>query len=143
MLHSSVAINVSLGDPALSEADVWAALQAAGARDFVAALPQGLETPVGERGLRLSGGQRQRLALARALVRNPALLILDEATSALDPETEREICETLRGLRGSLTIIAICHQGSLPEIADSVYRIENGCIATVRSAAAVRRAAGA
>lgn len=139
MLHASVAMNVTLGDPAVSSADVDAALGAAGAAAFVAALPEGRETVVGERGLRLSGGQRQRIALARALVRRPALLILDEATTALDPDTERDICETLRALRGSLTLIAICHHGHLPEVADQVYRVEGGRLALRRVAAGDQR----
>jgi ATP-binding cassette subfamily C protein len=134
MLHASVLMNVTLGDTAVSNDDAVAALQAAGAWEFVTGLPEGLETDVGERGLRLSGGQRQRLALARALVRKPALLILDEATTALDPDTEREICQTLRRLRGTLTLVAICHHGYLPEIADRVYRVEGGRVALLRSA---------
>ena len=133
MLHDSVAMNVTLGDPSVSRDDVVAALEAAGAWEFVTALPAGLDTVVGERGLRLSGGQRQRLALARAVVRRPALLVLDEATTALDPVTERSICETLRQLAGSMTLIAICHHGHLVEIADNVYRVGNGRITLVRS----------
>jgi ATP-binding cassette, subfamily C, bacterial len=125
MLHDTVSMNVTLGDHAVSPEAVAAALRAAGAWDFVSALPEGLNTIVGERGLRLSGGQRQRLALARALVRRPALLLLDEATTALDPATERSICDTLRGLAGSLTLVAICHHGHLVEIADHVYRVAN------------------
>jgi ATP-binding cassette subfamily C protein len=128
MLHDTVAMNVTLGDPTVSGDDVAAALRAAGASEFVDALPEGLATMVGERGLRLSGGQRQRLALARALVRRPTLLLLDEATTALDPTTERSICETLRALAGSLTLVAICHHGHLVEIADHVYRVANGTI---------------
>lgn len=134
MLHESVAMNVTLGDPEVTRDDVIAALRAAGAWEFVSALPEGLETHVGERGLRLSGGQRQRLALARALVRQPALLILDEATTALDPETERSICETLRTLRGAMTLVAICHHGHLVEVADQVYRLTDGQLTLVRSA---------
>lgn len=132
LMHDSIAVNVTLGDPGLTAADVDAALRAAGAEEFVAALPQGIETVVGERGLRLSGGQRQRIALARALVRRPALLILDEATSALDPDTEAGICETFRRLRGSLTILAICHQGGLITMADRVYRVDGGTIVPVQ-----------
>jgi ATP-binding cassette subfamily C protein len=131
LLHDSVQLNVSLGDPDLSPEDVARALQAAGAWEFVAALPHGLETVVGERGLRLSGGQRQRIALARALVRRPQLLILDEATAALDPVTEAEVCRTLADLRGSMTLLAICHAGPLIAIADRVYRVEGGRIAPV------------
>ena len=136
MLHESVAQNVVLGDPSVPAEDVTAALAAAGAADFVAALPEGAATLVGERGLRLSGGQRQRIALTRALVRKPQLLVLDEATTALDPATERSICETLRALRDKVTIVAICHQGHLAEVADLVYRVDGGRIELVRSTAA-------
>jgi len=126
LLHESVRTNVSLGDTDVSDADVRAALASAGAAEFIAALPEGLDTIVGERGLRLSGGQRQRISLARALVRKPALLILDEATTALDPATEAGICATLRRLRGSVTLLAICHQSALIDMADRVYRVEGG-----------------
>jgi ATP-binding cassette subfamily C protein len=132
MLHASVAENVTLGDPEVSRDDTIAALRAAGAWEFVDTLPQGIDTLVGERGLRLSGGQRQRLALARALVRKPALLVLDEATTALDPANEREICETLLRLRGAMTLLAICHHGHLVDIADHVYRVSHGKIEAVR-----------
>jgi ATP-binding cassette subfamily C protein len=132
LMHDSIAVNVTLRDPDLAVADVDAALRAAGAQEFVAALPQGIDTVVGERGLRLSGGQRQRIALARALVRKPALLILDEATTALDPDTEAGICETFRQLRGAVTILAICHQGGLIEIADRVYRVDGGTVVPVQ-----------
>src|SRR5690606_38977597 len=91
LLHDSILHNVTLGDPALTTADAEQALRAAGIWDFVAALPEGLYTQVGERGGKLSGGQRQRVAIARALVNEPRLLILDEATSALDPTSEQEI----------------------------------------------------
>jgi len=132
MLHQSVAHNVTLGDPTVPPEDVIAALAAAGATDFVAELSDGVDTVIGERGLRLSGGQRQRLALARALVRKPTLLVLDEATTALDPATERSICETLRALRGTVTLVAICHHGHLVEVADLVYRVEGTRIELVR-----------
>jgi ATP-binding cassette subfamily C protein len=131
LLHDSVGMNVRLGDPTLSPADVEAALRAAGAWDFVAALPQGADTVVGERGARLSGGQRQRIALARALIRRPQLLILDEATAALDPATEAEICRTLVQLKREMTILAISHQGPLIGVADHVYRVDAGRIIAV------------
>ena len=88
-------------------------------------MPQGLDTPVGERGTALSGGQRQRLALARALVHSPDLLVLDEATTALDPATEAEICRTLRRLAGQRTILAISHQPRIAEIADLVVEVSD------------------
>ena len=131
LLHDSIGVNVALGDRDLLRADVEAALRAAGAWEFIAALPEGTDTVVGERGLRLSGGQRQRIALARALVRRPQLLILDEATAALDPDTETEVCKTLQRLRGAMTILAVCHQGPLIAVADRVYRVDAGRIRPV------------
>ena len=126
LLHDSILHNVTLGDPARSAADAERALRAAGIWEFVASLPQGLHTLVGERGGKLSGGQRQRVAIARALVNQPRLLILDEATSALDPASEQEVCQTLAGLKGELTILAISHDSALVEIADRVYQLHGG-----------------
>lgn len=126
LLHDSVLHNVTLGDTALTPADAENALRAAGIWDFVAALPEGMNTLVGERGGKLSGGQRQRVAIARALVNKPRLLILDEATSALDPVSEREICQTLVGLKNDLTILAISHDSALVDIADRVYELARG-----------------
>ncbi len=126
LLHDSVRINVTLGDPALNEEDVVHALRAAGAWDFVRAMPHGMDSSVGERGGKLSGGQRQRIAVARALVTRPRLLILDEATSALDPDSEMAIGRTLQELSGNLTIIAISHQPALAKSADRAYRLQDG-----------------
>ena len=126
LLHDSVFLNVTLGDANLTEADAEEALRAAGAWDFVMALPMGISSSVGERGAALSGGQRQRIAIARALAHRPKLLILDEITSALDPDSEAAICRTLQGLRGQLTILAISHQPAIVQAADSVYRLERG-----------------
>ncbi len=126
LLNDTVVMNVTLGDPALSEADAERALHAAGAWDFVAALPKNMHSIVGERGGSLSGGQRQRIAIARALVHHPRLLILDEATSALDSASEAAILDTLRGLHGQVTILAISHQQGLALAADRVYLMENG-----------------
>lgn len=128
LFHATILVNVTLGDPRLTGDDAETALRAAGAWDFVAALPEGLDTVVGERGSKLSGGQRQRIAIARALVRNPKLLILDEPTTALDSRTEAALCETLIGLVGEMTIVAISHQPAILEAADLVYRIEDGSV---------------
>ena len=125
LLHDTIAANVTLSDPNLGPSDVEEALRAAGAMDFVAAMPEGMQTIVGERGSKLSGGQRQRIAIARALAHRPSLLILDEATSALDPESEKAICKTLAQLRGKVTILAISHQPALVTVADRIYRIRN------------------
>jgi ATP-binding cassette subfamily C protein len=132
LLHDTVLWNVTLGDPEVNEADVKAALRAAGAWEFVAELPQQIHSSVAERGTALSGGQRQRIAIARALARRPKLLILDEVTSSLDPQTEAEICRTLQGLRGRLTILAISHQPAVVGVADRIYRIQNGEAILVR-----------
>jgi len=126
LLHDTVMRNVTLGDTEVSETDVENALVAAGAWGFVTAMPQGIHSTVGERGGKLSGGQRQRIAIARALVHNPAMLILDEATSGLDPESEENICDTLRQLRGKLTIVAISHQTALVNAADRAYFVKEG-----------------
>ena len=132
LLHETVLWNVTLGDPEVNEADVEAALRAAGAWEFVAELPQQIHSSVAERGTALSGGQRQRIAIARALARRPKLLILDEVTSSLDPQTETAICRTLQGLRGGLTMLAISHQPAVVEAADRIYRIQSGEVILVR-----------
>jgi ATP-binding cassette, subfamily C, bacterial len=137
LLNDSILANVTL-DEELPEEDVVWALKSAGAAEFVAALPEGLQTMVGERGTRLSGGQRQRIMIARALARRPSLLVLDEATSALDSTSESEICETLAGLKGQLTILAVTHQSALREIGDRIYEVAQG---TVRAAPGWDRAA--
>jgi len=140
LLHDSVLRNVTLGDPKLSEADAERALRAADAWDFVAAMPGGIHASVGERGARLSGGQRQRIMIARALVHGPRLLVLDEATSALDPESARSLAQTLMGLRGGMTILAISHQPDLVDAADRVYRMEKGKAVLVLDRGAERSA---
>ncbi len=128
LLNDSVMTNITLGDPGISESMVIEALRAAGALEFVEALPGRLAAGVGERGEKLSGGQRQRLAIARALVGAPRLLLLDEATSALDPESEAAICRTLEKLKGRLTIIAVSHQTALVEAADQALRLADGSL---------------
>ena len=131
LLHDTVLHNVTLGDAGLSLADAEGALRAAGAWEFVSALPLGLHNVVGERGGKLSGGQRQRIVIARALVHRPKLLILDEATNALDSASEQAICQTMTQLRGELTILAVSHQSALIDAADRVYHLANGEVKTV------------
>jgi ATP-binding cassette subfamily C protein len=126
LLRDSVFANVTLRDPTIAESEVEEALRKAEIWGFLQTLPKGIQSSVGQRGLKLSGGQRQRIAIARALVRKPKLLILDEATTALDPETETAICQTLRKLRGDITILAISHQPAVLEVADCAYQIQDG-----------------
>jgi ATP-binding cassette subfamily C protein len=131
LLQDSIFINVTLGDPDITEREVQEALQKAGIWEFVKTRPKGIHSSVGQRGLMLSGGQRQRIAIARALVRKPKLLVLDEATTALDPENEAAICQTLRKLRGEITIVAISHQPAVLEVADRGYRVKDGTVTPV------------
>ncbi|HVP27688.1 MAG TPA: ABC transporter ATP-binding protein [Myxococcota bacterium] len=140
LLHDTVAINVSLGDPHVSRAQIERALARGHAADFVARLPQGIDTVVGERGAALSGGQRQRVAIARALVHEPWLLVLDEATTALDPESEAAVWAAIEELRGSMTVLAISHQMTLLGVADRVYRISRGRAERLERGAVTERA---
>lgn len=126
LLHDTILSNILVGAPDLTQADAEKALHQAGAWEFVSALPEGLHTIVGERGGLISGGQRQCIAIARALAHQPQLLLLDEPTSALDPNSEQNICKTLRDLSRSLTIIAVSHQPALANAADYVIRLSNG-----------------
>lgn len=125
LLAASLRDNLRWAAPAASEAELETALHAAAA-EFAFALPQGLDTLLGDGGRRLSGGERQRLMLARALLRRPALLILDEATSALDPANEALIVHALERLKGTLTVLLIAHRGALSALADRTYRLEDG-----------------
>lgn len=126
LFHSSIRNNLTLGDPAITEEMLQRAIDLAGARDFISALPQGLDTDVGQMGSKFSGGQRQRISLARALAGAPRLLILDEVTSALDPLIEREIVQNIATLKGHFTILAITHRPAWTDIADVHYRVEDG-----------------
>ncbi len=128
LLHGSILYNVTLDDPRFSQADAENALRAAGAWSFVEALDAGMNSIVGERGGKLSGGQRQRIAIARALINQPKLLILDEATSALDPDSENAVKQSVDGLRGQVTILAVSHNRAMVEVADKVLRMTNGRI---------------
>ncbi|MCH9050033.1 MAG: ABC transporter ATP-binding protein [Proteobacteria bacterium] len=125
LLHMSVAENVAFGLET-SEARLREACGKAGALGFIESLPEKFDTVIGERGSRLSGGQRQRLALARALYRDPWLLVLDEATSGLDAASETAVVDALRELKGSLTMLVVAHTGRLLELADTTYDIRDG-----------------
>jgi len=132
LFHDSVLANVTLGDPRLGEREARAALEAAGAWDFVSSLPEGINSIVGEKGAKLSGGQRQRIALARALAGRPQLLILDEVTSALDPQTERDICRNIKTLGRDITVLAITHREAWTELADRTYHADGGLFELVQ-----------
>ncbi|NQZ13995.1 MAG: ABC transporter ATP-binding protein [Alphaproteobacteria bacterium] len=125
MLHDTIRNNITMGDEDIHEDRIVEALDKAGALAFVMDTPDGLDEVVGERGLRFSGGQRQRLAIARALVKNPALLILDEATSALDTETEDSILQMVQKLSKDMTVIAISHNETIKNYVDNVFSIKN------------------
>lgn len=135
MLDGTIRENVAFGfhDNAINDDEVWRALEEAQMAEFVRNLPEGLETSIGERGVRLSGGQRQRIGIARALYTNPELLIFDEATSALDNETEAAIMESINSLHGKKTLIIIAHRLTTIESCDLVYRVENGKIQLEKS----------
>lgn len=130
MLDDTIRANVAFGipDKEVDDAQVWKALEEAQLKEFVQSLPDGLDTTIGERGVRLSGGQRQRIGIARALYTDPELLIFDEATSALDNETEAAIMESINALHGRKTMIIIAHRLTTIEECDIVYKVENGVI---------------
>ncbi|MEJ2070352.1 MAG: ATP-binding cassette domain-containing protein, partial [Syntrophobacterales bacterium] len=120
--------NVAYGRLEAPEEDILQALKAAHAYNFVRALPQGLDTVIGEQGVRLSGGERQRLAIARALLKDPPILLLDEATSSLDSESEREVQQALDHLIEGRTTLVIAHRLSTVRHADRLVVLDNGHI---------------
>ena len=128
MLDDTIRKNVAFGVPEeqIDEERLWEVLKEAQLDEFIKTLPEGLDTGIGERGIRLSGGQRQRIGIARALYNNPEVLILDEATSALDNDTEAAIMEAINRLHGRKTLIIIAHRLQTIEKCDLVYRVENG-----------------
>jgi ATP-binding cassette subfamily C protein len=128
-IDGSLLLNLTVSQPGIVEADVSEACRKAQLDELIDELPEGLETEIGENGIKLSGGQRQRVALARALLSNPEILILDEATSQLDSETELFIQQAIKGLHRKLTIIIVAHRLSTVRFADTVYVLEEGKIA--------------
>lgn len=126
LMDDTVRNNVAFGARDIRDVDVWDALQRAQLDKFIKTLPKGLDTEVGERGIKFSGGQRQRLAIARALFNKPEILILDEATAALDNETESAIMEAIESLKGTITMIIVAHRLSTIRNCDKIYEIRGG-----------------
>ena len=128
MVDSTIRKNVAFGygDDEIDDDKVWRALKEAQLDEFVRGLPEGLDTGIGERGIRISGGQRQRIGIARALFEDPEVLVLDEATSALDNDTEAAIMDSINRLHGKKTLIIIAHRLQTIEKCDMVYRVEHG-----------------
>lgn len=128
MLDSTIRKNVAFGyaDEDIDDEKVWQALKEASLDEYVRSLPEGLDTGIGERGIRLSGGQRQRIGIARALFEDPEVLVLDEATSALDNETEAAIMDSINKLHGRKTLVIIAHRLQTIEKCDMVYNIKDG-----------------
>ena len=132
LLNTSIRENILIGKPDATEAELAAAAEKAGAHNFIVKQPDGYLTVIGDRGIKLSGGQKQRIAIARAIIRDPQLLIFDEATNSLDSTTERWIWDFIRGMKGRVTVLIISHRGSAIEHADVVLRVKNGTVQKLR-----------
>jgi ABC-type multidrug transport system fused ATPase/permease subunit len=134
MLDDTIRKNVAFGVPEdeIDEDRLWEVLKEAQLDEFIKSLPEGIDTGIGERGIRLSGGQRQRISIARALYNDPEVLILDEATSALDNDTEAAIMEAINRLHGKKTLVIIAHRLQTIEKCDMVYRVEDGKVTRER-----------
>lgn len=126
LFNGSIRENLMMIEPSVTEEEIWESLDFAASAEFVRRLPKGLDTLIGDRGVRLSGGERQRLVLARAILRKPSILVLDEATSALDSENESKIQEALDRLKGKMTIVVIAHRLSTIRNADQVIVLDQG-----------------
>jgi ABC-type transport system involved in Fe-S cluster assembly fused permease/ATPase subunit len=142
LFNDSLMVNIAFGRPDANEAEIWAAVEAAELGEFVRGLPEGMDTKVGERGLKLSGGERQRVGLARALLADPRVLILDEATSALDSRTEAAIQATLRKARQGRTTLVVAHRLSTIIDADEILVIRRGKLVERGNHAALLAAGG-
>jgi ABC-type multidrug transport system fused ATPase/permease subunit len=140
-MDDTIRANVAFGidKDIIDDNAVWKALGEAQLDEFVRQLPHGLDTEIGDRGVKLSGGQRQRIGIARALYQNPQVLILDEATSALDNETEKDVMEAIEGLYGTRTLIVIAHRLSTIAKCDSIYEVGNGEIVERNKSEVIRK----
>jgi ABC-type multidrug transport system fused ATPase/permease subunit len=128
LFGGSIRENIAYGKPSASETEIMVAAQKANALEFIQSFPEGFDTTVGERGIQLSGGQRQRIAIARAILKDPKILILDEATSSLDAESERLVQEALDKLMANRTSVIIAHRLSTIKKADKIVVLEHGVI---------------
>jgi ATP-binding cassette subfamily B protein len=142
LFNDTIGYNIGYGKDGASQAEIEEAARGAAIHDFIASLPQGYDTPVGERGLKLSGGEKQRVAIARTLLKDPPILILDEATSALDSRTEAAIQETLRNVAERRTSIVIAHRLSTVVDADQIVVLDQGRVAERGTHAALIRKRG-
>src|SRR5690606_16781194 len=129
LFNDTLRVNIGYGDPDATDEEILAAARRAQLGDFIAGLPEGLDTRVGERGLKLSGGEKQRVGVARAILKDPAILVLDEATSSLDSETEREVQAALAEAARGRTTVAVAHRLSTIARADLILVLEDGRIA--------------
>ena len=128
-IRSNIAFGIEKKD--IDDEKVWKAAEEAQLTDFVKSLPQGLDTRVGERGVRLSGGQRQRIGIARALYGDPEFLVLDEATAALDSETEQAVMEAIDSMRGRKIMMIIAHRLTTIRGCDAIYEVKDGKVKEV------------
>ena len=129
LFNDTIYYNIAYGRPDATPSEIEQAARLASVHEFIARLPDGYQTTVGERGLKLSGGEKQRVAIARTILKNPAILIFDEATSALDTRTERDIQEALKDVSADRTTLVIAHRLSTVVDADEIIVLDNGTIA--------------
>lgn len=126
LFNDTIRNNIVMGRESIGDDDVWEAIRAAGAEDFIRKLPDGIYASVGENGRKLSGGQRQRISIARAIVSHPDLLLLDEATSALDADTEKNLLETFKKLSCQMIVVMVTHNLVVKNYADDIYEVSSG-----------------
>jgi ABC-type multidrug transport system fused ATPase/permease subunit len=127
LIDESIRDNIAFGIDAdkIDDKRIWEVLEEAQLKEFIEELPEGLDTTIGDRGVRLSGGQRQRIGIARALYNDPEILVFDEATSALDNDTEAAVMEAVNSFHGKKTMIIIAHRLNTIEKCDIIYKVEN------------------